>query len=160
MSFLRRALSLFFTSLLPQVCLLCEKESRSQICRACRVKIVRMPAYCRCCFQALPEPGRVCAKCLRQSPAVDAVTAVCLYNEGARKVVLTAKFAAHRGALAWMARRWPLVYRALGRGRDNRAACDVARAAASAWFQSTPFACRAIEPAYAIADTETDADKR
>lgn len=105
----------FLEWLLPRVCLICGKENRVQMCPSCRGKIVRMPTHCLRCFRTLPESGQVCAKCLVHPPAVDALAAACLYNEGAREVVLAAKFAARREALAWMgeqmAARVPLEWR-------------------------------------------------
>lgn len=94
--------SWFFSSVLPRSCLICGKESRAQLCRSCRVKIIPMPTHCLHCFQTLPEQEQVCANCLPDAPAVDALAAACLYNESAREVVLAAKFAARRAALAWM----------------------------------------------------------
>lgn len=94
--------SWLFSWVLPRSCLICSKESRAQICSCCRVKIVSMPAHCLHCFQTLPEQEQLCANCLLEDPAVDALAAACHYNEGAREVVLAAKFSARRAALAWM----------------------------------------------------------
>lgn len=90
-----------FAFALPKVCLICGQSGALQVCEGCYAQLQRLPRHCQSCFRILPE-GEQCGRCLRSPPALSMVQGCWQFNDVSRHIVLQAKFAASRPALAWM----------------------------------------------------------
>ena len=91
-----------FAAFFPQSCLHCNAFCEEPLCTDCQTLLRAFPRHCRSCSRPLPQ-AEVCGACLRKPPEIEALFIVCCFEHVVRDVVLAAKYAANRRALALMA---------------------------------------------------------
>ena len=106
----RRALGRVRDLVIPPACLLCDRlvESQGGLCAACwrQCRFVERP-FCEVLgtpFSYDPGPGMLSARAIAQPPPFARHRTVMLYDDGARRLVSSLKFADRSELAPWMAR--------------------------------------------------------